>query len=67
VPVIAVAESQNVDATGNLTDVYELTYSIPDKPGTFTVDIPKSGDALAAATKAINELNETVLALYAIP
>jgi hypothetical protein len=67
VPVVSVAESQNVDATGNLTDVYELTYTVPDKPGTFTVDIPKSGDVLAAAIAAINDLNETVLALYAIP
>jgi hypothetical protein len=66
-PVVAVAESQNVDATGNLTDVYELTYTVEGKPGTFTVDIPKSGDALAAAIAAINDLNETVLALYAIP
>ena len=39
-PVVAVAESQNVDATGNLTDVYEITYTVQDKPGTFTVDVP---------------------------
>jgi hypothetical protein len=67
VPVLAVAESQNVDATGNLTDVYEITYSIPDKPGTFTVDVPKSGDALAAAEAEINALTATVNSIYNIP
>jgi hypothetical protein len=66
-PVLAVAESQNVDATGNLTDVYEITYSVPDKPGTFTVDVPKNADALAAAEKAIADLTSTVNSLYAIP
>jgi hypothetical protein len=66
-PVVSVTESQNVDAAGQLTDVYEITYTIPNKPGSFTVDVPKSGDALAAATAAINDLNETVLGLYAIP
>jgi hypothetical protein len=65
-PVLAVAESQTVDATGNLTDVYEITYSLPDRPGTFTVDVPKSGDALAAAEAAINDLTITVEGIYGI-
>jgi len=67
VPVVAVAESQNVDATGNLTDVYEITYTVPGKPGTFTVDVPKTADAVAAAEAAINDLTQTVNSLYAIP
>jgi hypothetical protein len=66
-PVVSVTESQNVDAAGQLADVYEIVYTIPGKPGSFTVDVPKSGDALAAATQAISDLNETVLGLYAIP
>jgi hypothetical protein len=65
-PVLAVAESQTVDPTGNLTDVYEITYSLPDRPGTFTVDVPKSGDALAAAEAAINDLTITVEGIYSI-
>jgi hypothetical protein len=65
-PVLAVAESQTVDATGNLTDVYEITYSLPDRPGTFTVDVPKSGNALAAAEAAINDLTITVEGIYGI-
>jgi hypothetical protein len=65
-PVLAVAESQTVDATGNLTDVYEITYQLPDRPGTFTVDVPKSGDALAAAEQSINDLTITVEGIYGI-
>lgn len=65
-PVLAVAESQTVDPTGNLTDVYEITYSLPGRPGTFTVDVPKSGDALAAAEKEINDLTATVTGIYNI-
>lgn len=66
-PVIAVAESQTLDAAGQLLDVYELTYSLPGRPGTFTVNVSKSGDALAAAEKAINDLTITVNGLYGIP
>ena len=66
-PVVAVAESQSVDVTGNLSDVYELTYTIPDRPGTFTVSVPKNAQALQEATDAINALAEQVNALYAIP
>ena len=66
-PVVAVAESQSVDVTGNLSDVYELTYTVPDRPGTFTVTVPKNADALAAAEQAINDLATQVNALYGIP
>jgi hypothetical protein len=66
-PVLAVAESQTIDATGQLADVYEITYQIPDRPGTFTVDVPKTADALAAAEAAINDLTGTVTSIYGIP
>jgi hypothetical protein len=67
VPVVAVAESQTVDASGNLSDVYELTYTVPNHPGTFTVSVPKNAQALQAATDAINAGYEQINALYAIP
>jgi hypothetical protein len=66
VPVLAVAESQTIDPTGQLTDVYEITYALPGRPGTFTVDVPKTGDALAAAEAAINDLTGTVNGIYGI-
>jgi hypothetical protein len=66
-PVLAVAESQTIDATGQLTDVYEITYSLPDRPGTFTVDVPKTAGAVAAAEAAINDLTATVGGIYGIP
>jgi hypothetical protein len=66
-PVLAVSESQTIDATGQLTDVYEITYTIPGRPGSFTVDVPKDVNALAAAEAEINSLTETVNSIYAIP
>jgi hypothetical protein len=66
-PVTSVTESQNVDPAGNLSDVYEITYTIPGRAGSFTVDVPKNADALAAATNEINALTEQVNALYEIP
>jgi hypothetical protein len=67
VPVLAVAESQNVDASNQLTDVYEITYTIPGRPGSFTVNVPKNADALAAAEAEINSLTEQVNSIYNIP
>lgn len=65
-PVVAVNESQVVDAAGNLSDVYEITYTIPDRPGTFTLSVPKQGDPVAAAQAAIAELHAEVGGIYAI-
>jgi hypothetical protein len=67
VPVVAVAESQSIDVTGGLADVYELTYTVPDRPGTFTVTVPKNAQALAEAEAAISALTTQVNSLYAIP
>lgn len=66
-PVIAVSESQTIDPTGQLTDVYEITYTIPNRPGSFTLDVPKDANALAAAEAEINSLTETVNSIYSIP
>jgi hypothetical protein len=67
VPVLSVTESQNIDVAGQLVDVYEITYQIPNKPGVFTVDVPKAGTPLEAAIAAINSLTEVVTGMYAIP
>jgi hypothetical protein len=66
VPVVAVTESQTVDAGGQLTDVYEITVTLANRPGSFTVTVPKAGDPVAAARAAIAELEGEVTGIYGI-
>lgn len=65
-PVTAVTESQTVDASGQLTDVYEVTVTIEGRPGSFTVTVPKAGDPVAAARAAIAELEGEVGGIYGL-
>jgi hypothetical protein len=66
VPVVAVTESQSVDASGQLTDVYEITVTLEGRPGSFTVTVPKAGDPVAAARAAIAELEGEVGGIYGL-
>jgi hypothetical protein len=65
-PTLAVTESQLIDAAGTLQDVYEITYQVADRPGSFTFTVPKTGDAVADAQAARDALVEQVNALYAL-
>jgi hypothetical protein len=65
-PVVAITESQEIDAAGQLTNVFEITYAIPDRPGTFTFQVPRAGDSVAAARAAIDELTGQVNAIYGL-
>lgn len=65
-PVVAVTESQNVDATGQLTDVYEITFTIEGRPGSFTVTVPKQGDPVEAARQAIAAEEANVGGIYSL-
>ena len=67
-PVTFVAEDQNIDPnTGALVDVFTLTYTPADHPGSFTVDAPKNDQAVPVAQTNIDQLNATLDSLYAIP
>jgi hypothetical protein len=66
VPVTAVTESQTVDASGQLLDVYEITITLEGRPGAFTVTVPKAGDPVAAARAAIAELEGEVGGIYGL-
>jgi hypothetical protein len=65
-PVVAITESQEVDAAGQLTNVFEITYTIPERPGTFTFQVPRAGDAVAAARAEIDQLTAQVNAIYGL-
>lgn len=65
-PVVSVTESQTVDVAGNLTDVYEITFTLADRPGSFTVSVPQTGDPVAAAAAAIAQVEGQVSGIYAL-
>lgn len=65
-PTLSVTESQVIDAAGTLSDVYEITYQVADRPGSFTFTVPKTGDAVADAQAARDELVAQVNALYSL-
>lgn len=65
-PVISVTESQNVNAAGELSDVYEVVFTIEGRDGAFTASVPKTGDAVADAKAVIDATTAQVNALYAL-
>lgn len=64
--VLTVTEDQAPDEIGNLVDVYVITFTIPDHPGTFNVTVPQAGDPIAAARAAIDKLTASVEGIYGI-
>lgn len=64
--VLSVTEDQQPDAIGNLVDVYTITFTIPDKPGSFTVTVPQAGDPIDAAKQAIDSLTASVEGIYGL-
>lgn len=65
-PVTLVTADQLVDASGNLQDVYVVTFTIVGHLGTFTVTVPQTPDPVAAAQAAIQTETDQVNALYAL-
>ncbi len=65
-PVLSVTESETVDLAGQLTDHYEITFTVAGRPGSFTVVVPKGGDAVGAARAAIDEVTGEVSAIYGL-
>jgi hypothetical protein len=65
-PVISVTEGQQVDLAGTVQEVYEIVFTVSGRPGSFTVQVPKSGDAVAAAAAAIGEVAGEVGAIYGL-
>lgn len=65
-PVTAVTENQVVDAAGQLANVYEVSYTLPNRPGIFTLEVPRAGDAVAEAQRLIAALEAEVNAIYGL-
>ena len=64
--VTSVTADQVPDASDNLIDVYDVTFTLTDKPGTFTVQVPTSGDPVAAADAAISAVVGQVGGIYGL-
>jgi len=65
-PVISVTEGQELDLAGQAHDVYEIVFTIGTRPGSFTVQVSKEGDAVAAAQAAIANVASEVTAIYGL-
>ena len=64
--VTSVTADQIPDASDNLIDVYDVTFTLAGQPGTFTVQVPTSGDPVAAASTAIDAVVTQVGGIYAL-
>lgn len=64
--VVSVTEDQVQDQAGNLTDVYDIVFTVGTTPGNFTVQVPQSGDPVAAASQAIAAKTAEVQGILAL-
>lgn len=64
--VTNVAQDQIQDTSGNLVDVYDITFTVPGSTGTFTVQVPTAGDPVAAAQEAIGAVEQQVAGILAL-
>jgi hypothetical protein len=64
--VTSVTADQIPDASDNLIDVYDVTFTLTGQPGSFTVQVPTSGDPVAAAQTAIDAVVSQVGGIYAL-
>ncbi|HJR00131.1 MAG TPA: hypothetical protein VKA83_00745 [Methylomirabilota bacterium] len=64
--VVSVTEEEVPDPNnpGNFVDVFNVTFTIPPKGDQFTIQVPESGDPVAAAFAAANAKTGIVTAIY---
>jgi hypothetical protein len=65
-PVTSVTEGQEQDASGQFVDVYQISFTVPNRPGSFNISVPKTGDPVAAAKAAIDAETSQVDAIYGL-
>lgn len=64
--VVAVTQEQSTDAAGALRDYLVVNFTVPDRPGLFTVNVPLTGNVVADAGSIANALASEVLQIYAL-
>ena len=64
--VTSVTADQVPDASDNLVDVYDVTFTLDSRPGSFTIQVPTEGDPVAAAQTAIAAVETQVSGIYAL-
>jgi len=64
--VTSVTADQVPNQADDLIDVYDVTFTIDGKPGSFSVQVATSGDPVAAAETAITAMLNQVNAIYAL-
>lgn len=64
VAILGASLNQDVDETGELFDVVDIYWSIPERPGTFTTRVPFLRNWLAVAFAYIGVKQAYVRAIY---
>lgn len=64
--VLSVTADQVPDLADNLTDVYDVVFSIDNKPGSFSVQVPRDPNAVSAASAAIDAEITQVMSIYGL-
>lgn len=64
--VTAVTEDQVPDTAGNLTDVFDITFTLSDRPGSFTVQVAQAGDPVTEAKTALDAKVAEVEGIYGL-
>lgn len=64
--VTSVTADQVPDAADNLIDVYDVTFTLADKPGSFSVQVPRDTDPVTSAATEIEAVVAQVAAIYAL-
>lgn len=64
--VTSVTADQVPDAADNLQDVYDVTFTIDGKPGSFSVQVPRDTDPVGNASAEIDAVVSQVAAIYAL-
>ena len=64
--VTSVTADQVPDQADNLVDVYDVTFTLDGKPGTFNIQVPTSGDPVGAASAAIDAMVNQVNSIYGL-
>jgi hypothetical protein len=64
--VTSVTADQVPDASDNLIDVYDVTFTIEGASGPFTVQVPRDPDPVTAAENAIGAVVSQVSGILAL-